>query len=117
MRLNEEEYLPRGFCCAIACLTQAAGGDDRLEYERRVGERYATLFESLDRNRDGLVTREEAHGDLNFIPSFDDIDTNRNSAVTRHELRSYLERRYGPHAVGAGLRAVTAKADETVGDR
>ena len=97
---------------ATACLTQAAVADERLEYERRVGERYAVLFETLDRNRDGLVTREEAQGDLNFIPSFDSIDTNRNSAVTRQELLSYLEHRFGPHAVGAGLRAITGKANE-----
>ena len=97
---------------ATACLTQAAVADDRLEYERRVGERYETLFESLDRNGDGLVTRVEAHGNLNFIPSFDDIDTNRNSAVTRQELRSYLQHRYGPHAVGASLHAITGTANE-----
>ena len=72
-----------------------AGADDRSEYQRRAAERDAALFQSLDRNGDNAVTREEAHGDLNFGPRFDDMDINRDGVVTREELQRYVEQRYG----------------------
>ena len=115
--------------CSMKCLfrsviaagltvwVQAGFPNDQLDYERRVGSRYATLFESLDLNRDAMVSREEARGDLNFMPSFDDIDVNRDGLVTRDELRAYLERRYGLHAADAGPRAIAAGADKPGGIR
>ena len=96
----------------FAVSVQAAFPNDQIDYERRVGSRYAMLFESLDINRDAVVSREEARGDLNFMPSFDDIDVNRDGLVTRDELRGYLELRYGPHAADAGRRAIAATANK-----
>ena len=93
---------------ALAVWMQGALANDQLDYERRVGGRLAMLFDSLDRNRDAVVSREEARGDVNFSPLFDDIDVNRNGSVTRDELRAYLELRYGRHAADAAQQAPIA---------
>jgi len=69
--------------------------DDRADYNARVAARLESLFQTLDRNADGVVTREESQGDLNLGPRFDDIDVNRDGIMTREELRGYIERRYG----------------------
>ena len=83
-------------CALGAALAGCAAGalaDERAEYERRVVERYNALFEALDRDRDGRVTREEATGDVNFVPVFQDMDIDRNGVVTLEELRRFLELR------------------------
>jgi hypothetical protein len=69
--------------------------DDRAGYNARVAARLEGLFQTLDRNADGVVTREESQGDLNLGPRFDDIDVNRDGIMTQEELRRYIERRYG----------------------
>jgi len=69
--------------------------DDRADYNARVAARLEGLFQTLDRNADGVVTREESQGDLNLGPRFDDIDINRDGIMTREELRAYIERHYG----------------------
>jgi Ca2+-binding EF-hand superfamily protein len=68
--------------------------NDRADYNARVAARLESLFQTLDRNADGVVTREESRGDLNLGPRFDDIDVNRDGILTREELRGYIERRY-----------------------
>jgi hypothetical protein len=83
---------------AAAASMQGALANDQRQYEIRVGRELATLFKSLDHNQDTQVSREEARGDVNWVPLFDDIDVNRNGLVTREELRGYLELRYGPHS-------------------
>jgi hypothetical protein len=75
-----------------------AGADDKADYDQRSAARYTALFQSLDRNRDGTVTRVEAKGDLSFGPVFDDMDINRDGGVTTAELQRYIEQRYGTHA-------------------
>ena len=45
--------------------------------------------------------RSEAHGDLNFTPSFNDMDINRDGIVTKAELDRVLEQEYGMRP-GAG---------------
>ena len=99
---------------AVGVASQAALANDQLDYERRVGSRLAGLFVGLDRNADGQVSREEARGDLNFVPLFDDMDINRDGLVTRDELRRYLEFRFGSHAAEAGGRALPAAAASQV---
>lgn len=83
--------------CLLAPITALCVGigissaaDDRSEYNRRVSERFQSLFQSLDRNGDGGVTVAEAQGDLNFLPYFEDMDINRDGIVTAEELRRYL---------------------------
>ena len=79
---------------AAAC-AMGAGADDKSEYNRRAAARDLALFQSLDRNTDGAVTRLEAQGDVNFLPRFDDMEVDMDGAVTTAELRRYLEQRYG----------------------
>ena len=79
----------------LASCNTGASADDKSEYDRRSAERYRSLFQSLDRNGDRVVTLSESYGDLNFSPVFNDMDINRDEAVTAEELNRYLEQRYG----------------------
>ena len=72
----------------------AAHADERADYNRRAAERYSALFQSLDRDGDGTVTRVEARGDLNFGPRFDDMDIDRNGIVSRAELQRFVAREF-----------------------
>jgi len=78
--------------------SMARADDDKTAYDQRSAARYAAVFQSLDRNGDGAVTRVEAHGDLNLGPVFDDMDINRDGIVTHAELQRYLEQHYPAHA-------------------
>jgi hypothetical protein len=78
----------------MACATNA-GADDKSDYNRRAAARDLRLFQSLDRNADGAVTRLEARGDINFWPRFDDMEVNMDGVVTMAELQRYLEQQYG----------------------
>ena len=79
---------------AIA-LSARAAEDPKADYDRRAAERFVSLFQSLDLDRDGSVSRVEAQGDLNFGPAFDDMDINRDGIVTAAELQRFLAQRYG----------------------
>ncbi len=76
----------------------SAGADDKAEYDRRAAARYTMLFQSLDLDGDGTVTRLEAKGDLNFLPRFDDMDIDRNGIVTMAELQRFIEQEHGMQA-------------------
>ena len=78
----------------LAC-AMSAGADDRSDYNRRAAAGDLSLFHSLDRNADGVVTRLEAQGDINFLPRFDDMEVDMDGAVTTAELHRYLEQQYG----------------------
>jgi hypothetical protein len=79
----------------VACAFDAAAADAKDQYERRVAERYVTLFKSLDRDSNGAVSRAEAQGDLNFLPQFDGMDINRDGIVTEAELQRYIQYQHG----------------------
>ena len=90
--MNTTTKLLWKFCfIAFACQTGATWADDRADYQKRVATRYLSLFQELDRDRDGRVTRAEAAGDLNFLPAFGDMDIDGDSAVTAEELRRFLD--------------------------
>ena len=100
--------------CATALLlastiAMAAVSDDKAQYDRQAAARYGTLFQSLDRNGDGVVTRLEAQGDLNFSPRFDDMDTNRDDKVTVIELQQFVEREHGVQLQLNPPAAITAR--------
>ena len=86
---------------AIAAHSMPALADDKADYQKRVATRFVNLFQELDRDRDGRVTRIEAAGDLNFLPSFGDMDINGDNVVTTEELRRFLE-------LSIGVTTVTA---------
>ena len=77
----------------LACAT-SAGADDRSNFNRRAASDDMRLFQSLDRDKDGAVTRMEANGDVNFLPRFDDMEVDMDGAVTRAELLRYIDQRY-----------------------
>ncbi|MEJ7670271.1 MAG: hypothetical protein WKH97_16400 [Casimicrobiaceae bacterium] len=79
----------------LAVCVSSAAADDKLEYDRRAAARDAMLFQSLDRDADGTVTRLESQGNLNFGPRFDAMDINRDGVVTTAELQRYIEQQYG----------------------
>ena len=89
--------IPLTLLAAFALLVAAAGAQaqDKAAYDRRSAARYLELFQALDIDRDGTVTRLEAQGDVNFTPRFNDIDINRDGIVTRDELDRFLEREHG----------------------
>jgi hypothetical protein len=81
--------------------TAAWGGPsmDKATYDQRSAARYADLFHSLDRNRDGVVMRSETDGDLNFGPRFDDMDIDRDGVVTMPELQRFIRQQHGLNIV------------------
>ena len=89
----------------LLLVASAAAADDRTAYNKRAAARDATLFQSLDRNADGVVSREESQGDLDFGPRFADMDSNRDGNVTRQELQRYVEHRYGVVLEALGQQA------------
>ena len=78
----------------LAC-AMSASADDKSDYNRRAAARDLSLFHALDRNADGVVTRLEAQGDVNFLPHFHDMDVNMDGVITTAEMSRYLERQYG----------------------
>ena len=95
-----------GVTCLLAFAAHAtvAFADDRADHLKRVATRFVNLFQELDRDRDGRVTRVEATGDLNFLPAFDEMDINRDNVVTTDELRRFLELKIGVATVQAAAQ-------------
>ena len=79
----------------LAMVSVAAPAADKEAYNRRVADNDMALFQQLDLNRDGRLSRDEAKADLNLGPRFSDIDINRDDFVTREEMRRYIEHTYG----------------------
>lgn len=79
----------------LAAVAASAWADDRAAYNRRAAAADTALFQQLDLNRDGMLSREEARGDLHLGPRFEDMDVNRDGMVTREELLRYLRLTYG----------------------
>jgi len=86
------------FLVLAAALTALIGGNatahDKAAYERRSIERYENVFRWLDNDRDDAVSLSEPEGNLHFLPVFDDMDINRDGSVTKAELERYLTARY-----------------------
>jgi hypothetical protein len=95
--MSFKSVLEGGILVLLAAWAIGAAADDKSEYDRRAAAHHLSLFQSLDRNADGAVTRLEAQGDINFLPRFDDMEIDMDGVVTTTELRRYLEQRYGWH--------------------
>jgi hypothetical protein len=94
-----------GAAALLLALATSAAADDRRDYDRRAASRDLELFQSLDRDGDGMVTRNEARSDVNFLPRFDDMEVDMDGIVTRAELQRYIDQQYGiPPSVSAGSR-------------
>ncbi len=96
--MRAKSVLQAGALVLLAACAMGAGADDKSDYDRRSAARYTSLFQSLDRNADGVVTQSEVQGDLNFSPRFDDMDINRDGVVTTSELQRFIEQEHGMHA-------------------
>ena len=86
-----------GALVLLAACAMGAAADDKGEYNRRAAARDFALFQSLDRNTDGAVTRLEAEGDINFLPRFSDMEVDMDGVVTTVEMQRYLEQQYDWH--------------------
>jgi hypothetical protein len=86
------------FTLVLAAGVSNVCADDRADYNRRAATRLMELFQSLDRNADRVVSRDEVQGDLNFGPRFEDMDVNRDGFVTLAELQRYVEQQHGVRA-------------------
>jgi hypothetical protein len=94
-----------GALAVLLALAMGAAADDKSDYDRRAAARDAALFHSLDRNGDGVVTRMEARGDINFLPRFDDMEVDMDGVVTPSELLRYIDQHYGiPPPASGGNR-------------
>lgn len=93
--MNMKSVYRVGMLALLMAFAAGAAADDKGEYNRRAAASDLTLFQSLDRNTDGTVTRLEAHGDINFLPRFADMDIDMDGVVTTVELHRYLEQQYG----------------------
>jgi hypothetical protein len=91
MRVTRREILLLG----LLLTAMAASADERSDYYARLAARDVAKFQSLDRNHDGLLQRDEVKGDLDLQPRFDDIDIDRNGTVTPEELQRYIAAHYG----------------------
>jgi Ca2+-binding EF-hand superfamily protein len=79
---------------AAALIGTQATAQDKAAYEQRNIARYVDLFAWLDSDHDGAVSRLEASGDIDFTIVFDDMDINRDGIVTKAELDRFLTLRY-----------------------
>ena len=68
---------------------------DKAAYERSSITRYLEMFSAQDVDRSDQVTREQVLGNVEFIAVFDDMDINRDGIVTKAELDRYLGQRFG----------------------
>lgn len=73
---------------AAALAAGAALAQAPAAYVQRVSDNYRAAFARYE--RDGVVTREAVRADLVFGPVFDDIDINRDGVITRTELERFL---------------------------
>lgn len=83
------------FALVSGLVSPAAHAQERAEYERRSIARFVEMFAASDLNHSGQVTHLEVSGNVEFTAVFDDIDINRDGVVTRGELERYLTLRFG----------------------
>ncbi|HSD53796.1 MAG TPA: hypothetical protein VLC47_06500 [Burkholderiales bacterium] len=60
------------------------------DYLKRVADAYRAAFAAADRGDKGYITRDEIQGNLFLLPVFDSMDVNRDGRVTKEELDRFL---------------------------
>ncbi len=60
------------------------------DYLKRVADTYRAAFVAADAGSKGYITREDLQGNLILLPVFDSMDTNRDGRVTKEELDRFL---------------------------
>ena len=58
----------------------------RAEFQQRAETRMAERITSIDTNKDGRVSREEAKGSQRLASRFDTLDANKDGVLTKEEL-------------------------------
>ncbi len=79
----------------LAICVNVQANEDEARYNQRAAQTDMVLYLALNRAGNGLLTKEEARGDMRLGTRFDDIDTNRDEIVTLQEMRAYIEKTYG----------------------
>jgi hypothetical protein len=93
----------------LCALATAAVADERSAYYQRRAEMDLTVFKALDIDHNGVITRDEIRGDVDFGPRFDDMDVNRDNVVTQPELDRYIRLHYGIDEPGAAKASAVAR--------
>lgn len=75
---------------ALALLVPPPAFAQPADYVQRVQRQYRDLVATYDANGDGLLTRDEAAASNVLAPAFDSMDTDRDGVVTRAELDRWL---------------------------
>jgi Ca2+-binding EF-hand superfamily protein len=60
------------------------------EYVQRVADNYRAAFVAADTGGRGYITRADLVGNLLMLPVFDTMDVNRDGLVTKEELERFL---------------------------
>lgn len=104
-------------CYGIAMLLLSMAGyaqaDLRTDYYQRSATGDLDAFQALDVNHDGVVERSEIAGDNDFGPRFGDMDRNGDGVVTKDELALYIRDHYG---IDEGAASQATMATEHIGD-
>jgi Ca2+-binding EF-hand superfamily protein len=81
--------LPFILAAALAA-GMAAAQQPPADYVKRVADRYRAAFAAADPGGRGYITRAELVGNLFLLPVFDTMDSNRDGLVTKEELERFL---------------------------
>ncbi|HSD44943.1 MAG TPA: hypothetical protein VLD36_24115 [Burkholderiales bacterium] len=60
------------------------------DYLKRVADHYRNAFVAADTGGKGYITRDDIQGNLFLLPVFDTMDINRDGRVTKEELERFL---------------------------
>jgi Ca2+-binding EF-hand superfamily protein len=60
------------------------------DFLKRVADHYRTAFVAADTGAKGYITRDDIQGNLFLLPVFESMDINRDGRVTKEELDRFL---------------------------